>query len=162
MAKTTRHERRKRAIASGAAEARGVSKIKAKQRTTSGQQTSSKAAPGPPRLVHKNGKKLVNRPAPRGQQDTRNTAQKSSPGRGEGGRKKKRPRCEVDEEEAEEDEAQPVVADELVATIQEHDQFFSRMLDMIPQHLVLPAKEVTESSYASKYMKVNESVARLP
>lgn len=68
----------------------------------------------------------------------------------------------MDEEEAEEDEAQPVVADELVATIQEHDQFFSRMLDMIPQHLVLPAKEVTESSYASKYMKVNESVARLP
>ena len=49
--------------------------------------------------------------------------------------------------------AQPLVADELMATIQEHDEFFSRMLDMIPEHLVLPAKEVTESSYASKYMK---------
>lgn len=66
------------------------------------------------------------------------------------------------EEEVEEDDAQPVVVDELVATIQEHDQFFTRMLDMIPQHLVLPAKEVTESSYASKYMKVSESAAKLP
>lgn len=48
----------------------------------------------------------------------------------------------------------PVVVDELVATIEKHDRFFSTMLDMIPENLVLPAKEVPVASYASKYMKV--------
>ena len=157
MVKTTRRERRKRAVASGAAEARGVSKIKAKHRAPSGQHSSSKpaAAGAGARLVGKDGKQLVKRPAARRRQENGAAAQKPSPGR-KG--KKKRPRSQVDDEEEEdgEDDAQPVVVDELVATIQEHDQFFSRMLDMIPEHLVLPAKEVTESSYASKYMKVND------
>lgn len=44
--------------------------------------------------------------------------------------------------------------DGLVAAIGEHDRFFSTMLDMIPENLVLPAKEVPEAAYASKYMKV--------
>ena len=74
---------------------------------------------------------------------------------------------EEEEEEEEDrggqqDEKPPrqVVVDELMATIQEHDHFFSRMLDMIPEHLVLPTKEATESSYASKYMKVSEAPAK--
>lgn len=105
-------------------------------------------------LVGKGGKQLVKRPAARKLRGDGAAAQKSSPGRGAGGRKKKRPRSQVDEEESgEEDDAQPLVVDELMATIQDHDHFFSRMLDMIPEHLVLPAKEVAESSYASKYMK---------
>ena len=49
-------------------------------------------------------------------------------------------------------------SDELVATIQGHDRFFSLMLDMIPESLVLPAKQVSEPSYASKYMKVTDGV----
>lgn len=69
---------------------------------------------------------------------------------------------EVDEEDEKVDSsAQAVVADELMATIQDYDQFFSRMLDMIPEHLVLPAKEVTESSYASKYMKVRKDPTKI-
>lgn len=51
----------------------------------------------------------------------------------------------------------PVVVDELVATIEKHDRFFSTMLDMIPEDLVLPAKEVPVASYASKYMKVQSA-----
>lgn len=166
MTKTTRRERRKRSIASGAAEARGVSKVKAKTHTpptaSGSKQHTSKAAPT---LVGKNGKQLVKRPAARKQQDGGGkAAQKSSSSRGSGGRKNKRPRSQVEEvgEDEEEDDAQaPVVVDELVATIQVHDQFFSRMLDMIPEHLVLPAKEVTESSYASKYMKVRKDAAKV-
>lgn len=68
---------------------------------------------------------------------------------------KKRPRSEGwDADDGQDTPTVPAVVDELVATIEEHDQLFSRMLDMIPQHLVLPAKEVPEVSYASKYMKV--------
>lgn len=161
MAKTTRHERRQRAITSGAAEARGVSKVKAKKQVLSGSNHSSKnpaAAAG--LLVRKDGKQLVKRPAARKQQRGRGkAAQNGTPGRGADGRKQKRPRSEVEEDdevEEKDEDSQPLVVDELVATIQEHDHFFSRMLDMIPEHLVLPAKEVTESSYASKYMKARK------
>lgn len=119
-------------------------------------------------LVVQGGKRLVKRPAARRQKGDGNPAHGSSPGGGGGGagggRKKKRPRSQVgDGEPVEEDDAQPLVvaadADELMATIQEHDRFFSRMLDMIPEHLVLPAKEVVESSYASKYMKASNGPA---
>lgn len=67
---------------------------------------------------------------------------------------KKRPRSEGAEEIVARAPQAPLVVDELVATIENHDGFFSRLLDMIPEHLVLPAKEVAEASYASKYMKV--------
>ena len=153
MTKTTRRERRKRAIASGAAESRGVSKVK-----SAGLKHNSKAR-STGLVVTKGGKHLVKRPAAARKQKKKGDGEatpKPPPGRGAGGRKKKRPRSQVDEDASgEEDDggAQPLVADELMATIQEHDEFFSRMLDMIPEHLVLPAKEVTESSYASKYMK---------
>lgn len=154
MTKTTRHERRKRLIASGAAEARSVSKVKSAGLKHKPSKATSTG------LVVRGGKRLVKRPAARKEKGETGAAQKSSPGKGAGGRKKKRPRSQVDEEESgEEGDAQPLVADELTATIQEHDQFFSKMLDMIPEHLVLPAKEVTESSYASKYMKVSNDPA---
>lgn len=169
MVKTTRRERRQRAISSGAAEARGVSKVKAKKHTprtapssVSNKHTSKQA---PPALVGKDGKQLVKRPAARKQQGGGGgggggrTGLKPSPSTGAGGRQNKRPRSRVEEVDEEDEEVDgsalaPVVADELTATIQDYDQFFSRMLDMIPEHLVLPAKEVAESSYASKYMKV--------
>lgn len=158
MAKTTRRDRRKKAIASGAAQARGVSKVMAKERTastsSSGGSNHKRPATG---LVGKGGKELVKRPAAaRKQRDGGNVSQSASPGRGAGGRKKKRPLSQVeeDEDEGKEEGGRPTVEDELVATIREHDEFFSRMLDMIPEHLVLRAKEVAESSYASKYMKV--------
>lgn len=158
MVKTTRRERRKKAIASGAAEARGVSKVKAKIRTPPTASSGSKQQA--PALVGKNGKPLVKRPAARKQQGGGGKAgRKNSPSKGADGRKNKRPRSQVEEvgEDEEADDAQaPVIVDELVATIQEYDKFFSRMLDMIPEHLVLPSKEVTESSYSSKYMKVGE------
>lgn len=163
MTKTTRRERRKRAVASGAAEARGVSKGKAKKHTSSGSNHISKNPASAGGLVGKDGKQLVKRPVARKQQrDGGKSAQNGGASGRADGRKKKRPRSEVeeDDEEGEQGDSQPLVVDELVATIQEHDQFFSRMLDMIPEHLVLPAKEVTESSYASKYMKAREGGLR--
>lgn len=168
MTKTTRRERRKRAIASGAAEARGVSKKSAGLKHSS---SSSKAKAATTGLVGtavgKGGRRLVKRPATARKQKGGGgeAEQDNSIDRGVGGRKKKRPRSQVDEDDSggeEEDGAPPLVeADELMATIQEHDQFFSRMLDMIPEHLVLPAKEVAESSYASKYMKVRKMIDRV-
>lgn len=67
---------------------------------------------------------------------------------------KKRPRSESCEAVDGSSEAPDAKVDQLVATIEKHDRFFSTMLDMIPEHLVLPAKEVPLSSYSSKYMKV--------
>lgn len=158
MAKTTRRDRRKRSVSSGAAQARGVSKVMAKERTasTSSSGGSNDKRPAAAGLVGKGGKELVKRPAARKQRGGGNDSQIASAGRGADGRKKKRPRSQVEEDEEEEREegGRQSVEDELVATIQEHDEFFSRMLDMIPEHLVLRAKEVAESSYASKYMKV--------
>ncbi|CAM9481426.1 unnamed protein product [Choristocarpus tenellus] len=59
--------------------------------------------------------------------------------------KKRRRRLSVDEE--------GVTADALVVAIQGHDEYFSRLLDMIPENLILRPKEINESSYSSKYMK---------
>lgn len=79
----------------------------------------------------------------------------SSPGDGDSADVgKKRPRSENWEARHGSPEAPLGEVDQLVATIEKHDRFFSTMLDMIPEHLVLPAKEVPVSSYASKYMKV--------
>lgn len=167
MTKTTRHERRKKAHVSGRpAGGRMVSKALVK---TDGPPNSSSDEPAPRLPVSKAGihRQLVKRPTPNKQGKT--TPRKSTVSAdGEStGKKKKRRRSEVLEGEEEEqggqqDEKPPpqVVVDELVATIQEHDHFFSRMLDMIPEHLVLPTKEATESSYASKYMKVSDAPAR--
>lgn len=168
MVKTSRYERRKRSIASGTAQARGVSKVKAKTRTPPTASSGSKQhiSKQGPVLVGKNGKQLIKRPAARKQQGGSGgkAGRKYSSNTGSSGRNNKRPRSQVEEvaEDEEVDDAQaPVVVDKLVATIQDYDQFFSRMLDMIPEHLVLPAKEVTESSYASKYMKVSKDATNV-
>lgn len=110
-------------------------------------------------MTGKDGKQLVKRPTPRKQEKReRNVRENADANGGGGSRNKKRPRSEsideVEEASMEEEDGPPVEVDELVAAVGKHDRFFSRMLDMIPEHLVLPAKEVTESSYASKYMKV--------
>lgn len=160
---TSRRERRKKSLASAAADGHAASKPKVKKGASS--VAASHKANGKAPLVGIIGKlKLVKRPAPRKQQKSSTRKVASAPGANfAGGGKKKRSRSETHEqedleesaqEEGEEEEEPPQV-DELVATIQEHDEFFSRMLDMIPEHLVLPAKEVTESSYASKYMKAS-------
>lgn len=135
-----------------------------------GPPVSSSDEPAPRLPVSKAGshRQLVKRPTPSKPGKTTPRKPAVSTDGGSTGKKKKRRRSEVLEGEEEEQQGgqqhekppPQVVVDELVATIQEHDHFFSRMLDMIPEHLVLPTKEVTESSYASKYMKVGEAPER--
>lgn len=67
---------------------------------------------------------------------------------------KKRPRSVRRNRHREEEVKLPETVNELATAIEEQDHYFSCVLDMIPEHLVLPAKEVPISSYASKYMKV--------
>lgn len=154
MTKTTRNQRRKRKLSSPAAAGHGGAKAQSKKlaSSASGKHTTTVSAGG----IAVKGGRAVKRPTPRAQAKATKKASASGRNGADGG--KKRPRSEVqpeeEEEEEQEEEGRPQIVDELVATIQHHDEFFSRMLDMIPEHLVLPAKEVAESSYASKYMKV--------
>lgn len=153
MTKTTRNQRRKRKLSSPAAAGHDGAKAKSKKlaSSASGKPTTTVSAGG----IAVRGGRAIKRPTPRVQAKATKKVSASGKNGADGG--KKRPRSEVqpeEEEEKQEEEGRPQIVDELVATIQHHDEFFSRMLDMIPEHLVLPAKEAAESSYASKYMKV--------
>lgn len=68
--------------------------------------------------------------------------------------RKKRPRSGSQEGSVKVESGSTEDKDQLVAAIEEHDCFFSSVLNMIPEHLVLRAKEVPEAAYASKYIKV--------
>lgn len=139
-----------------------VSKVLVKK---DGPPVASSDEPAARLLVAKSGNQLVKRPTLSKQGKTTPRKFPAPADGGPSGKKKKRRRSEVlegggEEERGGQDQGPPQVVDELVATIQEHDQFFSRMLDMMPEHLVLPTEEVKESSYASKYMKVRRTARK--